>query len=83
MDTQTDSDGAVRTVEADFYYLAPMAEPPHSHTYDPPPGVPRTNATYEPHRLPVRNARPIAVDVSLDREGFALVRQQRGTRLLR
>ena len=76
MDTQIDSNATLRNVEADFYYLAPMAEPPHTYTYDPPPGVPRTNATYEPHRMLVRDARPMAAEASLDREGFALVRQR-------
>lgn len=76
MNTQTDSERTVPSLEADFYYLAQMAEPPHTYTYDPPPGVPRTNAMYEAHRMPVRDARPVAADVSLDREGFALVRQR-------
>jgi len=76
MDKHIDSVAALRSVEADFYYLASMAEPPHNYTYDPPPGVPRTNTVYNPHRMLVRDARPIATEVSLDREGFALVRQQ-------
>ncbi len=62
-------------VEGEFNYLAAMAEEPHNYTYDPPPGVPRTNTVYEPHRLFVRNARPVAAHASLDREGFALVHQ--------
>jgi hypothetical protein len=61
-------------VEGEFNYLAAMTEEPHNYTYDPPPGVARSNAVYEPHRLFVRNARPISA--LLDREGFALVRQE-------
>jgi len=80
MDTQIDTNATLRSVEGDFYYLAPMTEPPHSYTYDPPPGVPRTNATYDAHRMVVRDARPIAAEVSLDREGFALVRQHSAVR---
>ncbi|HEX5326504.1 MAG TPA: CmcJ/NvfI family oxidoreductase [Acetobacteraceae bacterium] len=74
MDTHLDS-ATLAGVEADFHYLAPGIERPHNYTYDPPPGVPRSNAVHEPHRMMVRNARPIT-DASLDREGFVLVRQR-------
>lgn len=80
MDTQIDTNAALQSVEADFYYLVPMAEPPHNYTYDPPPGVPRTNAAYAAHRMAVRDVRPIAAGMSLDREGFALVRQHSAVR---
>ncbi len=60
-------------IQADLNYLVPMAERPRTLAYDPPLGVPRSNASYAPHRLPIRDARPIAGAVSLDREGFALV----------
>ena len=40
----------------------------------------RSNAVYEPHRMHVRNARPIAADLSLDNQGFALVRQTSAVR---
>ncbi|MBD3885021.1 methyltransferase [Phormidium tenue FACHB-886] len=60
-------------VEADLHYLVPMAERPVNYTYEPPPGVPRQNGVYETRRLPIRNARAIAQDLSLDREGAALV----------
>jgi len=67
---------ALTGVEGEFHYLSPITERPHNYTYDPPPGVPRSNAVYEGHRLFVRNARPIAGDASLDREGFALVHHE-------
>jgi hypothetical protein len=60
-------------VEADLHYIVPMAEKPRNYTYDPPPGVPRMNATYAPHRMKIRNARPLVGELSLDREGLALV----------
>lgn len=60
-------------VEADLYYLVPMAERPVNYTYEPPSGIPRYNGAYETRRLPIRNARAIAQDISLEREGFALV----------
>jgi hypothetical protein len=60
-------------VEADLYYLIPMAERPVNYTYEPPAGIPRHNGTYETRRLPIYNARAIAQDLSLDRQGFSLV----------
>ncbi len=62
-------------VEADLLYIAPMTERAHSYTYDPPPGVPRSNTVNAAHRVTVHDARPIAADLSLDREGFELVEQ--------
>jgi hypothetical protein len=58
-------------VEANLSYLVPMAEKPVNYTYEPPPGIPRTNATYQTHKLPIYNARSISENISLDREGFA------------
>src|SRR5260370_5602543 len=60
-------------VEAEMNYLVPMREKPHNYTFEPPPGVPRTNAVYAPHRVAIHDARPLAPGLSLDREGFALI----------
>ena len=59
-------------VEANLYYLVPMVEKPVNYTYEPPAGIPRQNGIYEPQSLPIRNARSILGQISLDREGFAL-----------
>ena len=59
-------------VEANLHYLVPMAEKPVNYTYEPPAGIPRQNGVYEPQSLPIRNARSILGQISLDREGFAL-----------
>jgi len=58
-------------VEANLSYLIPMAEKPVNYTYEPPAGIPRTNATYQTHKLPIYNARSISENISLDKEGFA------------
>jgi len=58
-------------VEAELNYLAPMAERPRYYAYDS--GEVRSNMTPEPHRVPIRDMRPIAAEVELDRQGFALV----------
>jgi hypothetical protein len=61
------------SVQAALHYLVPSAEKPRTYTYDPPPGVPSSNATYAPYPATIHDARPIAADLSLDREGFQLV----------
>jgi hypothetical protein len=68
------------TVEAELNYLVPMANRPRNYACDPPAGVARSNAAYEPHRLPIHDARTISQDVSLDREGFAILRHRSAVR---
>ncbi len=34
-------------VNAELHYLAAMAERPTNYTYDPPPGVPRSNTVHK------------------------------------
>jgi hypothetical protein len=60
-------------VDGVFNYLAPMDERPRNYTYTPPPGVPQTNARYEPHVMQVYDIRPIAHEVSIDVEGIELL----------
>jgi len=45
-----------------------------SYRYEPPPGVPWRTGTYSSHVVAIRNARPIADRLSLDKEGFELLR---------
>src|SRR5262249_13242077 len=67
-------------VEADMNYLAPMAERPRNYTFEPPAGVPRSNCITETHKVPIHDARPVADEVSLDANGFALVQHQTAVR---
>jgi hypothetical protein len=67
---------ALAGVEADLNYLATMSERPYTYAYEPPAGTPRSNAVYEPHRVVIRNARPIAGELTLDRQGFVLLPQK-------
>jgi hypothetical protein len=62
-------------VTAELNYLAPTPGKPRTYAFDPPPGQPKTTALPEPHKVPIFDARSIAGSMSLDREGFALVRQ--------
>ncbi|HKE20696.1 MAG TPA: CmcJ/NvfI family oxidoreductase [Kofleriaceae bacterium] len=53
-------------------YLIPPAEKPRSLAYEPPPGVAPTTAAYEAHTVDIHDVRPIAGELSLDREGLRL-----------
>jgi hypothetical protein len=56
--------------------MVPMAEKPHSYNYDPPPGVPVRNGQLIEYRVTVHDACPVNDALSLDREGFVLLRHQ-------
>ncbi len=60
-------------VSAVLNYLVPTPDKPRSLAYEPPPGVPQTNVTYEGHTVAIHDIRPIARDLSLDREGIRFV----------
>jgi hypothetical protein len=60
-------------LNAGLQYLGRMAERPRSYTFDPPPGVPRSNAVHETHVVPIYDVRGIEAEISLDREGFELL----------
>jgi hypothetical protein len=80
MNARTRSLSALPRVEAQLNYLAPMTERPRNYAYDPPVGVPRSNTTPEIHTVPIYDARPIAPEISLDREGFALLQNDTAVR---
>src|SRR5437868_7492313 len=61
-------------VTGELNYLAPTPGKPRTYAFDPPPGEPKSTALPEPHQVPIFDARLIAGSLSLDREGFALVR---------
>ena len=63
--------GAVTPASLNF--LKPMAGRLVSYQYDPPPGVPQRNGEDEPHLVAVRDARPLAAELSLDEQGFELL----------
>jgi hypothetical protein len=67
-------------VEGELNYLAPMAERPRYYAYEVEPGESRSNMTHEPHRMHIRDMRPIASEIELDRQGFALVEQNTAVR---
>jgi hypothetical protein len=61
-------------VVAPINFIEPMAEKPYSYNYEPPPGVPPRNTKEETHTVTVHDGRAINDRLSLDREGFKLLR---------
>lgn len=55
-------------------FLRPMAGRPVNYQYEPPRGVPARAGSYDRHAVTIRDARPIVGRLSLDVEGFALLR---------
>jgi hypothetical protein len=72
MDGMTVADA--KGVVAPLNFIEPMAEKPYSYNYEPPPGVPPRNTREETHTVTVFDARQLANRLSLDREGFVLLR---------
>jgi hypothetical protein len=66
-------DGQLTAIEAPINYLAEMAEKPYSYTYTPPAGTPPANRRITAVVMPIYDARSIAGNLSLEREGFTLV----------
>ena len=52
-----------------------MAEKPYSYNYEPPPGVPARNTREATHTVKIIDARPFNDTLSLEREGFVLLRR--------
>jgi hypothetical protein len=75
MGLQNEKIAALSFVTADLNYLAPPLDRPRTYTFEPPSGEPKSNIVPEPHSVPIHDIRPVGDAVSLDREGFALVRQ--------
>lgn len=70
----TDARSPAAWVEAPVNYLADLSVKPV--TYNPPPGtgLARREGNYRDFKVRIHDARPIAGDLSLDRQAFALVR---------
>jgi hypothetical protein len=63
-----------KSVVAPINFTMPMAEKPYSYNYEPPPGVPARNTKEETHTVTVHDGRAVNDRLSLDREGFKLLR---------
>jgi hypothetical protein len=65
----------LKGVLAPINFTQPMAEKPYSYNYEPPPGVPLRNTREETHQVKILDARAVNDKLSLDREGFVLLRR--------
>src|SRR5262249_53329430 len=65
-----------RGVTTSLNYLGEVNEPLFTYAYDSPPGQPKTNVTMVPRPVVVHDARGLNPVPTVDREGFALVRQR-------
>lgn len=63
-------------VEASLTYLTPMTDKPVYYIHEVPPGLPQHSGSFESRKVTIQNARSLAQEFSLDREGFALVNHQ-------
>ncbi|HLH76199.1 MAG TPA: CmcJ/NvfI family oxidoreductase [Candidatus Binataceae bacterium] len=61
-------------ITAPLNYLGEMDEAPYSYRYAPPAGVPMTNVRHDPRPQPIHDGRPLVDELSLDRQGFMLLR---------
>ncbi len=68
--------GAANVVEASLNYLTEASEKPIYYAYEPPAGTPKFTGQFAPHLVPIRNARAVVDELSLDREGFELTHQE-------
>jgi len=66
----------LRSVVAPLNFLVPMAEKPVAYNYEPPPGAAVRTGQSVTHRVPIRDARPLIGQLSLEKEGFVLLRHQ-------
>lgn len=67
-------------VEADLNYLGATIQRPRYYAYEPDATDPPPVMPLEPHRMPIHDLRPIARDLSLDVQGFALGEQRSAVR---
>jgi hypothetical protein len=64
----------LKGILAPVNFTKPMADKPYSYNYEPPPGVPPRNTREETHEVKILDGRAVADRLSLDREGFVLLR---------
>jgi hypothetical protein len=60
-------------VEGVLNYLKPTADKPRSFAFEQSPGGPPVYPAHEAHTVAIHDLRPVAAQLSLDREGFALL----------
>jgi hypothetical protein len=67
-------------VEGMLNFIDPSGPKPVNYMYAAPDGVPQRSGRYERHKVSIYDMRPLLAEVSLDREGFAIVQQESAVR---
>jgi hypothetical protein len=73
---ETDATHSPTEVQAPMNYLAEIEDKPVSYMYKPPAGTPERSWHVSKHPMAIHNARAIADELSLDRQGFILTHQR-------
>lgn len=60
------------SVEGKLSYIVANGKRPFAYQFGPPPGMPLRSHQYADHTVRIRDARSVASDLSLDRQGFLL-----------
>ncbi len=68
--------GSLASIEGSLNYLGEMDERPLTYAYPPPPGTPETNLRFAPRKLRISDGRPLADKLSIDEQGFRLIRRE-------
>jgi hypothetical protein len=63
-------------VEASLNYIAASGDKPVYYAYEPPPGIPRQTGRFVPQPVGIRNGRALLNELSLDKQGFELVKHE-------
>src|ERR1700732_4586699 len=66
----------LESVVAPLSFLVPMVEKPVAYNYEPPPGTSVRTGQSVTYTVPIRDARPLIDQLSLDKEGFVLLHHQ-------
>ena len=67
----------LQSVQASLNYLLPSERRPFAYTYDPPPGTPQRSGEIDTvGDIRIRDARPLIDRLSLDEQGFRLLRHE-------
>jgi hypothetical protein len=67
-------------IQGSLNYVEESSDKPVYYAYEPPAGTPRSTGKFVAHTVPIRNAREVVGDLSLDKQGFQLTHQETAVR---
>jgi hypothetical protein len=67
-------------IQGSLNYIEESSDKPVYYAYEPPAGTPRSTGKFVAHTVPIRNAREVVGDLSLDKQGFQLTHQETAVR---